>query len=329
MTVFARQTSRYAKLKNVGDAISGTILEIGEPRQSMKYNPNPNAPKVPDFWESSDGGAPRPKMEVVLTLQTQLNEGPDESGTADDGKRKLVVPVFYKDGSMLNAIQTAMFPTGATDLEIGAFLGVRHTGHDPDSANPDNPRKLYEAIYKRPAAGGGAFQAQQEPARTAPPQQAQQPNAAQYGQPAAAGGWGAQGGAQQPAQGGGWQRGGGLPNQGYNVPATEPQQQPAWGEPQHVQAGTGEVTGGWPPPQEAYRPPANPTPQQAQAATHFPAAQPGWQQPQQAQQPAAAAPPSSYQVDMALGLIQQGAPDNYISEQSGLSMEAVSALRNR
>ena len=329
MTVFAKQTSRYAKLKNVGDAISGTILEIGEPRQSMKYNPNPDAPRVPDFWESSDGGAPRPKMEVVLTLQTELNDGPDESGNPDDGKRKQVVPVFYKDGSMLNAIQTAMFPTGAQDLEIGAWIGVRHTGHDPDSANPQNPRKLYEAAYRRPAAGGGAFRAQeqQQPA-AAPAPQAQQPNAAQYGQPAQGGGWGAQGGAQQPAQGGGWQRGGGLPNQGYNVPAPEPQQQPAWGEPQHVQAGTGEVNAGWPPPQDAYQPPANPTPQQAQAAQHFPAAQPGWQQPAAA---VAAAPqaPSSYQVDMALGLIQQGAPDNYISEQSGLSMEAVSALRNR
>jgi hypothetical protein len=338
VTVFEKQTSRFFKFKNIGDTIVGTLVDIGEPRQATKYNPNPDAPRVLDFWESSDGGAPRPKMEVLLTLQTDLREDPD-----DDGKRKVVIPVFYKDGSPLSAIQAAMFPTGATDLELGAKVGLRFTGHDPDSANPQNPRKLYQGLYERPAAGGGAFQhqpAQNQPAPAAQ-QPAQQANWQQPGQPAQGGGFGAPAPAQQP---GGWEQApaqnqwAGAP--GQQQPAAA--QQPVWQDPQHVQAGTGEVTGWqqpapqqqeWAAPPEAYQPPANPTPQQQQAMAHFPAAAPGWQQPQQ-QQPAAApqqqpAPPSSYQVDVALGLIQQGAPDNYISEQSGLSMEAVSALRNR
>jgi hypothetical protein len=329
VTVFEKQTSRFFKFKNVGDAISGILTDIGEPRQATKFNPNPDAPRQLDFWESADGGVPRPKMEVLLTLQTELREDAE-----DDGKRKVVIPVFYKDGSQLSAIQAAMFPTGATDLELGAWMGLRFIGHDPDSANPQNPRKLYEAAYKRPAAGGGAFKAQP----------AQQPGQA----PAAS---------QQPVQQPAWQQPG--PGQYQGPPdtqrpgATQPpaapygQQQPAWQEPQHVNAGTGEVSGWqqqpasvapswpeatqeWAAPANAYTPPANPTPVQQQAMNHFPAAQqqPQWQQPA-AQQPAAAAPPSSYQVDMAMGLLQQGAPDNYISEQSGLSMQAVAALRNR
>lgn len=331
MTVFEKQTSRYFKFKNVGDTIVGILTDIAEPRQATKYNPNPDAPRVLDFWESSDGGAPRPKMEVVLTLQTELREDPD-----DDGKRKVVIPVFYKDGSPLSAIQAAMFPTGAKDLELGAKIGLRFTGHDPESQNPQNPRKLYQGLYERPAAGGGAFahqggqQQAQQPA-AAPQQQAQQPAWQQPAPQAQPGGFGAPAAAQQPA----WQ---------------QPQQQPApqWQDPQHVQAGTGEITGwgaapsqepAWQAPPEAYQAPANPTPQQAAAGAHFPAwqaqqqpagQQQAWQQPQQqAAPPQPPAAPSSYQVDVAMGLIQQGAPDNYISEQSGLSMEAVSALRNR
>lgn len=328
MTVFEKQTSRYFKFQNIGDTIVGTLVDIAEPRQATKYNPDPNAPRVLDFWESSDGGAPRPKMEVVLTLQTELREDAD-----DDGKRKVVIPVFYKDGSPLSAIQAAMFPTGANDLEMGAKLGLRFVGHDPESKNPQNPRKIYQGHYERPAAGGGAFAMQQGGQGQQPAPGAQQPHQQQnWQQPAPQG----QPGGFNPAQG---QQ---APQQNWQQPA--PQQQPAWQEPQHVQAGTGEISswgqqpaaGGqdnWQAPASAYQPPANPTPQQQQAMAHFPAAQPGWQQPQQQapaappQQPAAA--PSSYQVDMAMGLIQQGAPDNYISEQSGLSMEAVAALRNR
>ncbi|UXE04777.1 hypothetical protein QEH44_gp41 [Arthrobacter phage Shambre1] len=331
MTVFEKQTSRFFKLKNIGDQVSGFITDISEPRQATKFNANPQAPRVLDFWESSDGGAPRPKMEVILTLQTELREDGD-----DDGKRKVVVPVFYKDGSMMSAIQTACFGTGATDLEIGAWLGIRFTGHDPDSQNPQNPRKLYEAAYKRPAAGGGAF-AQQQAAQQAPAPQ------------------------QQP---GGFQQGGFT---GAPAPQQQAAQQaPAWQPPAAVNPATGEVGGqaaapSWggqtaagQPVQDPslYQPPANPTPEQQQAMNHFPAAngqQPAWQPPapaaaqpgpyqQSAQQPPAAgpAPQAAPQqlpvvevpVQQIRDLIAQGAPDNYIAATTGASMEAISAIRN-
>lgn len=318
MSVFAKQTSRFVKLKNVGDSVSGIITEISEPRQATKYDPRPDAPRVPDFWESSDGGAPRPKMEIVLTLQTDINEGPDDSGNADDGKRKLVVPIFYKEGSMLSSIQNAIIGAGGQDIELGAWVGVRHTGHDPASANPQNPRKLYEAAYRRPAGGGGAFQA----------------NA---GQPAA----------QQPAA---------QPAQQFQPPAAQPAAQPAaYQPPVAVNQQTGEVGGqaaapswggqtaagapvagapeqAWSAPATAYVPPANPTPEQAQAMAHFPAAQTAWQPPAAAAPaPAPAAPPAAPQMDAAAikNLIAQGAPDGYILENvPGSTPEAVAAIRN-
>lgn len=321
MSVFAKQTSRFFKLKNVGDQIAGTITEISEPRQATKYDPRPGAPRVLDFWESKDGGPARPKMEVILTIQTDLNEGPDETGTPDDGQRKLVVPVFYKDGSMLSEIQKAMVQAGGKDIETGAWVGVRHTGHDPESANPDNPRKLYQAAYKRPAGGGGVFAEGANDQQQAPAQPAQQ----QWQQPAA-----------QPAA-----------NPGWNAP--EPQQaQPAWQPPVQVNTGTGEVNGGVPAtdpwgapvqaplqPQQAWEPPRNEqamgqpvvpqTAQQEQAVRAFNggAAQQQWQPPA-AQQPAAP------QVDQAkvLDLIRQGAPDGYITENTGATTAQISALRN-
>lgn len=307
MTVFAKQTSRFFKLKNVGDAIVGTLTEISEPRQATKYQQNPNAPRVLDFWESSDGGPPRPKMEVILTFQTDLNEGPDDTGDPDDGKRKLVVPVFYKDGSMLTAIQSAMLRAGAKDLEIGARVGVRHTGHDPDSANPAQPRKLYEAFYERPAGGGGVFQQQEQ--QHQPPQQQAAPPQQQ---------------AAPPQQQAAWQ-----PPTPVNTSTGEVGQQPApsWGG--QTAAGA-PVQGGpeqqWQAPPEAYVPPANPTPQQAQAAAHFPAAQQAaWQPPQQA------APPAAPQMDVAAikDLIGRGAPDGYILQNvPGSTPEALAAIRN-
>lgn len=345
MSVFAKQTSRYAKLKNVGDRISGIVLNVSEPRQSMKYDPRPGATRVPDFWESKDGGPARPKMEVVLTLQTDLNEGPDDDGVADDGERKIVVPVFYKEGSQLFEIQKAIVAAGGKDIENGAWLGLAHTGHDPESANMDNPRKLYQAAYKRPSGGGGAFAAgagQEQPA--AQPQQTQQ-------QPPVHPLNGGQGAWQQPAA---------QPQQTqqqWQQPAAQAappaqQQQQAWQPPVQLNTSTGEVNGGVPAtdawgapaqaaqqPQQGWEPPRdeaamgqpvqNPNPVQQQALNAFNGGQnAGWQPPAAAAPPAAPAPATQVDVAAIQGLISQGAPDGYIMQQTGASQEAINALRN-
>lgn len=339
MSVFAKTTSRYHKLKNVGDSIQGTILEIPEPKQSTVYNPDPAAPKKLDFWESRDGGPARPKLEVHLLLQTEINEGPDENGEPDDGERRLVVPIFFKDGSMMSAIQAAMGRAGAKDLEKGGKIGIRFTGHDPESANPQQPRKLFEAYYEKPAAAGGVFaqqpQAAQAPQQYQQPAQAPAPQAQQWQQPQAAQTPAQQAWDQQPAQAQ-WQQ-----PQAAQAPAQQPAA-PAqqWQAPQAVNPSTGELGQQWgqqPTAEPArdpgmYQQPEQPTPvqQQATAAFNGTAGQQGWQPPQAAapQQQAQPAAPVQVNAEQVRELIRQGAPDGHIAQVTGASLEAITALRN-
>lgn len=296
MTVFQKQTNRYFTFGRQPVAgqtgVKGQVLAISEPRQAYKYNTNPQAPKVLDFW---DAEKTRPKMEVVLDLQTELRE-PSEDGTADDGRRKVVITVDYKRGGKLAAIQDAMQAVGADDIEVGAFLALWFTGYDPDSQNPDNPRKLFQANYQRPAAGGGAFQQQeqQQPQQMAgPPQPPTQQNpygvnpGLPYGQPQQPNPY-----QQQPA---------------YNPPqqqAQPPQGQPPQGggfdlgfDPatQGFNPGTGEVT-------PTYQPPV----------------------------PAATQPPQVVQVNVedVKARIQAGQTPAQISAETGASMEAINGVRN-
>lgn len=336
---FAKQTSRYFKFgKEPGSSITGKIIRIGEQRQSYKYDPRPGAPKQLDFWEAAQGGAPRPKMEIPLTLQTEIRDPQDPE---DDGQRILVVPIMYKEGGILSAIQKAIDLAGGQDIAVGADLWVQFTGYDPESQNPDNPRKLYAAGYRLPPAGGGAFQGQQPPAQQ--PQSYQQPPAApqqSYQQPPAA--------PQQTAPGFGGQTATG--NQQWQQPA--PQQQPAQFNPIAAQQGGS----GWQQPQGGQPiAPANPTPQQQQAANSFygsgpqPGAtyqpapegnppgqpfgggqqQPPAQQPQQWQQPPAQGqPPAQVDTAMIQQMIAQGAGDGDIAAATGASLQAITAIRN-
>jgi len=132
--------------------IEGTILNLSEPMQEKDF-----VTKEPAFWDKEKT---RPKNMVAITLQTGLNEGPDDNGEPDDGSRNIYVTVDYKPGGQLAAIQDAMDAVGARDLEIGGKLAVWFTGYDPESKNPDNPRRLFQARYMAPPAGGGVFQQQ-------------------------------------------------------------------------------------------------------------------------------------------------------------------------
>lgn len=329
---FAKQTSRYFKFgKQPGSSIQGTITHIGEPRQSYKYDPRPGAPKVLDFYEGAQGGPPRPKMEVVLTLQTDLrDDGPD-----DDGMRKLVVPIMYKDGSLISAIQNAIDAAGGKDIAVGAQMWAQFTGFDPDSQNPDNPRKLYAAGYRLPPAGGGAFQQgggqQQQPAQQpqfnqggqlppAPQQPYQQPQQWQQPQP---------GGQQQP-QPGGQQY---PPADVAGVPFQQQPQQDPWGSP----VDAAQQAQQWQPPAGGQPiAPVNPTPQQQQAAASFYGSgpQPGatYQPPANEQPPGQPfgqqQPPQ--QVDPALiqQMIAGNASDGDIMGATGASLQQISAIRN-
>lgn len=171
--MFSPQASRSAKFEQIGASVAGEIMEIGEPVQQKEFGTD-----RPAYW--NDGS---PKMQVKITLQTQERNPEDAT---DDGKRNLWVSESGKQGGMLAAIRDAVRTAGADTIRPGGRLQMTFIGHDPESQNPANPRKVYQASYEAPAPADGMFgnqqtpqaPAQQQPAYSAPaPQQYQQPQA--------------------------------------------------------------------------------------------------------------------------------------------------------
>ncbi len=165
-------TGHYATVP-YGTFVSG-VLE-SEPSVAQQTDINTGALLT---WP--DG---KPKLQLIFTLQTQLREDPD-----DDGKRTL----WVKQSSNLQAaIRDAVSKTGAQSAEAGGLLTATLVGERPASKGGQNPIKVFEVQYQRPAqqalmAPDGA---QGQPAQ----QQFQQPPQQQFqGQPAQ--------GVQQPAQ---------------------------------------------------------------------------------------------------------------------------------
>ena len=124
-------------------------------------------------------------MQVKITLQTQERDQQDGS---DDGKRNLWVSESGKKGGMLAAIRDAVKASGADTIRPGGYLRMQFTGFDPESKNPQNPRKLYQAGYEAPSPAGGMFandpgqrfEHPQNPPTQQTPQGYQQPPAQQY-----------------------------------------------------------------------------------------------------------------------------------------------------
>lgn len=159
MSMFAPQASQSWKFEEPGDTHKGTLTEIGEKHQCRDFNTG-----EPEFWPKSND----PKMQAKLTFDTDER---DPSDPQDDGKRTLFVVENGKQGSMLAAIRDAVKAAGGKDLRVGGVLTLTFAGHDPNSANPRNPRKLYRAVWEEPAGGGGMFQQQAPQAPQAPQQQ--------------------------------------------------------------------------------------------------------------------------------------------------------------
>lgn len=149
---FDSRPSHSCKFKAPGETHTGVITEISDRMPVTKYGTTD-----PDYWP--DGS---PKQQVVITLATDERDPEDPN---DSGERSLWVTESRKAGTILAAIIQATRQANAK-LEIGGTLSVSFTGHDPNSKNPAQPRKLYAATYQPPAAGGGMFE--QQPAQPAP-----------------------------------------------------------------------------------------------------------------------------------------------------------------
>jgi hypothetical protein len=277
-----RGNSKFAQFHQPGATVAGIITEISDQKQATKWNPDPKAKRELDFWPSGD-----PVMEVWLTQQTNERDPEDPE---DTGLRTTVSTVNQKPGGQLAAIMDACEAVGAETPLPGGFLALTFTHFDPESKNPQNPRKLYAGKYQVPAPGGGAFQ---PPAAQAPAQQAPQYNEWNPAPPVQ----------QQPP----------VPPTAYAPPAAAP---PAWAQPA-AQAPVQQQ-----PPAAVYQPPV-----QVNTNTGEIAAPPAAAAPPAQQTPAVAAP-AQWDASAVQGCIAAGMDDATIHQTTGAPLQAIAAIRN-
>lgn len=134
------------KFEEIGDTVEGVIEDIQVAQQtSMEDN-------TPLSWP--DGS---PRMQLIITLQTDLHEGDD-----DDGQRKL----YAKGGkyevssgtgtSLKDAIADAVKKAGAKSIDAGGKLKVGYSGEGKRTNRGFSPPKLFRASYEAPKASVSA-----------------------------------------------------------------------------------------------------------------------------------------------------------------------------
>jgi hypothetical protein len=134
--------AQSAKFEKIDDAVEGEIVSCDLRQQTDIETGTP--------LTFADG---KPRMQLVVTLQTKLHESDD-----DDGLRT----IYAKGGryevasgtgsSMRDAIAQAVKDVGADKIEEGATLVVVHTGLGKAKSRGFNQPKLYTAGYRKPKA---------------------------------------------------------------------------------------------------------------------------------------------------------------------------------
>ena len=126
--------------ESVGDVCTGEITAMTTRQQTSIDDGKPL------YWDNGD-----PRMMLVITLQTDAQEGED-----DDGLRSLYVrggnyTVASGSGSsMATAVRDAVRKSGAKRIETGASLTVKYTGTGKATRGGMNAPKLYTATYRPP-----------------------------------------------------------------------------------------------------------------------------------------------------------------------------------
>lgn len=118
---------------NIGDKVTGEVTAIdAAPQTDIKTG---------EVLRWKDGS---PKMQVIVTLATELEED-----AGDDGARR----VYLKGGGKgtLGAVKTAVKAAGASKLEVGGTLAIAYTGDGEPTQRGYNPPKQYQAKYTPPA----------------------------------------------------------------------------------------------------------------------------------------------------------------------------------
>lgn len=118
----------------IGSKVSGTITALEAAQQTDMDSGQPAT------WP--DG---KPKMQVIVTLDTGLEE---EAG--DDGSRRIYLKGSKPDTS-LGAVRVAVKAAGASGLEVGGVLQLAYIGDGEPTKRGYSAPKQYAAKYTPPA----------------------------------------------------------------------------------------------------------------------------------------------------------------------------------
>lgn len=126
--------SAFQKDDTVGKSVTGRI-ESAELRQVTSFET-----QEPETW--ADGS---PKQQVVITILTDLAEGPD-----DDGRRRVYVKWW---GDQKKALVAAIKNSGDSDLHPGGTFTATFSGLGEVKTRGFNAPKLYTYSYVKPPTG--------------------------------------------------------------------------------------------------------------------------------------------------------------------------------
>ncbi len=137
--------SPAAKFPHPGSVVAGKIVKPAEQVQIKDFDSG-------ELLTWKDGS---PRMQLVVTLQTDLNEEQD-----DDGVRR----IFVSSKLMRQAIALAVKRGGASDLEVGGTLALTYIRDGVKDRPGGFPPKEYAAVYTRPEAGSAVTESNDSPA---------------------------------------------------------------------------------------------------------------------------------------------------------------------
>lgn len=94
-----------------------------------------------------DEAKTRPKMQLVLSIDSTLGAAAERVDANDDGRRRL----FVMDAGDLNrAAKAALLQVGARSLQRGGVLYVCNTGRRPSKMKGGQPARTFQAAYQPP-----------------------------------------------------------------------------------------------------------------------------------------------------------------------------------
>lgn len=135
-----------------GGRISGTIVELPEERQAMKFQ-NPaeraaRAPRVPDFWPARDGKPAKAKMQQPVILQ--LDPGFQRLDANDTGLRTL----YVTEGDPRSRAFRAYTKTNRVVAQVGFHLVLEFIGSEAGQGS--QPKQVWQVVSlgQAPATGG-------------------------------------------------------------------------------------------------------------------------------------------------------------------------------